>query len=60
MFLEIKNNTNRGRCLININQITSILERKDGSTLIILVHDSIITSTPYDEIIDTIKKICGL
>ena len=56
MFLEVKN-TNGDRCLINTNQITSIIETDNNTTLITLVYcDSVVTSTPYDKIIDVISR----
>lgn len=56
MFLEVKN-TNGDRCLINTNQITSILETDNNTTLITLVYcDSVVTPKPYDKIIDVISR----
>lgn len=56
MFLEVKS-TNGSRCLINTNQITSILEAANNTTLITLTYcDSVVTSTPYDKIIYAISR----
>lgn len=56
MFLEVKS-TNGSRCLINTNQITSVLEADNNTTLITLTYcDSVVTSTPYDKIIYAISR----
>ena len=56
MFLEVKA-IDGYRCLINTNQITSILETANNTTLITLTYcDSVITPTPYDKIIYAISR----
>lgn len=56
MFLEVKN-TNGSRCLINTNQITSIIETDNNTTLITLVYcDSVVTPTQYSNIIHAISR----
>lgn len=55
MFLEVKD-TSGYRCLVNTNQITSVIETEDKLTLITLTYcDSVVTPTPYDKIFDIIS-----
>ena len=56
MFLEVKA-IDGYRCLINIDQITSVIETDNNETLITLTYcDSVVTPTPYDKIIDAISR----
>lgn len=56
MFLEVKA-IDGYRCLINTDQITSVLEADNHTTLITLTYcDSVVTSTPYDKIIYAISR----